>query len=658
MTTDAANGQTLTVRETLLICAFLSSGISSLCIWVFYWIEGVHYVSLLHSPQDVAWLWARYFLAVSLSGLLGYGLVCFRSRPRDAGLVTSAVLIGASVPVLLGLFATRFVALEVWGFRAEVVALIVAGMLILLMGSFSSRIFWGGGLPLLIAAPAVITAINLLAWLRPSDFKDARGLTLAAVICIAAAAGSMPLLWGLGAIERNRRAQRLGALVLVAMLVLVATVVIPGLRRSATALPIDGAAKNRPSVLLIVIDTLRADALTPFGADARSTPAIQGLARDSVVFTRVMSAAPWTTPAFASILSSTYPSQHRAGSRDAELGYKQSLTERIPTIPAVLRDYGYWTGSVLTNAYLGRRFGLNRGFHVYENLLAVEWGHPVLVGLARIGLFEIPAFVRAPRQTERVLNLIRRGRSSGRPFFVLAHYMDPHLPYRGDPGGPAKEDLDAEAYRSEVRYLDQSLGRLVSELKREGLYDDMLIVLTADHGEELEENRGFGSFGHGHTLYEEVLHIPLLVKLPRNENGGQRRDEPVSSIDVGPTILDHIGIEIPTTFRGTPLLSERATERPIFSERTLYGPERKAIILGNRKVVLDLDDENEPKLRGYDLSVDPQERRPIDVEDAAFHPLVEALEAFAEGDVEVEDGERAEIDPRLRQRLEALGYGE
>jgi arylsulfatase A-like enzyme len=315
----------------------------------------------------------------------------------------------------------------------------------------------------------------------------------------------------------------------------------------------------------------------------------------------------------------------------------------------------------LTNAYLARRMGLARGFDDYENLVSLQWQHPTVVGLAARGLIEIPPYVEAAAQTRRILQLVRRGDASGGPFFVLAHYMDPHQPYhpsaaldRGAGHGPA------DRYRSEVSYVDHHLGILFGELRAMGLYDDLLIVLTADHGEELAETRGAGNFGHGHTLFDEVIRIPLLVKQPGGEGAGTRHTHPASGIDIAPTILHLAGIDPPKQFQGRPLVgpgAEPDAERTLFCEGLLYGREQKAAISGDVKVIVEDGADGVAHARVYDRATDPGERTPLAANLPRFERLASTLARFSGSSHPVRSA-RVEFDEAERQRLESLGYAE
>ncbi len=663
--------QPLCLREALLLWLGLASLLAAECLGLSSWIDGVHLLAYLGSAGELAPLWLRYAAALVLPGALGW-LLGRWLEPRLGRLAPAALsLVGCLLPVLNGLAATRPALLPTLSPAAA--AALAAGALALLLAwlvvAGNPARAWAGRLTVagLVLAPALLTPLNLLAWLRPAFFRGGAGLAAAVGLCGLAALWTAPLLAGLwGGPARLRSRRLLGALGGYAAAILLLVYALPSTRD----LPGAGSAalaSARPPILLIVVDTLRADAVSGFGPAPGATPQLRRLAEDATIFTRAFATAPWTTPSLASILTSTYPSEHRAGSQDDELGFKQALADGVAGLPELLAERGYWTGAVLTNGYLGRRFGLDRGFRSYENLLAIEWGHPLLIGLAARGFFEVQPFMRAAAQSERIAEAIRRGARSGQPFFVLAHYMDPHLPHRSQlpeqaaAGGESCASGDVTGYREEVAYADRHIGALLGLLEAMGLYDEMLIVLTADHGEELTEQRDAGPYGHGHTLFNEVLHVPLIVKRPAGEGAGEVRDEAVSLIDVAPTILQLAGVAAPPHFRGTPLLGlaeDSEHPRVVFSERILYGVERKAAIQGERKVVLDLASPSSRSARAYDLARDPDEAHPLDPERPRFRDLYAELLAFADRDREGGRAAHVELDPRLRQRLESLGYTE
>ncbi len=662
--------QPLRLREALLLWLGLATLIATQCLWFASWNDGIHVLGYLRSSGELAPLCLRYAGALLLPGAFGWFLGRLLVLRLGRLAPVSLSLLGCLVPVLNGVLVTRPALLAPVSqlASAALVSTALACLAAWLVFAGDLRRAWAGHLTVagMLLAPPLLTQLNLLAWLQPAFVRGGTGWLAAAGLCGLAVLATAPLILGLGCRSaRNRQRLLLGTLSGYVGAMLLTVYAIP--QRLESAGPSSPAlASGPPSILLIVVDTLRADAVSGIGPDAAATPSLRALAEDGTLFTKAFSAAPWTTPSFASILTSSYPSEHRAGSPDREYGFKQGLADDLASLPELLAARGYWTGAVMTNGYLGRRFGLDRGFDSYENLLAIEWGHPLLTGLAQRGCFEVQPFVRAAAQSERVLGLIRRGASSGQPFFVLAHYMDPHMPHRSSSehavidGDASGSSIDAHDYREEVAYADRHIGALLQQLEAMGLYDDMLIVLTADHGEELAEQRASGPYGHGHTLFNEVLHVPLIVKAPAGESAGELRDEAVSLIDVAPTIVRLAGAPVPAHFRGTPLLGEPAnpvSPRILFSERILYGAERKAAIQGEKKVVLEIGNSNTRSARAYDLARDPGETQPLDANQWRFQELYSALLSFERLDAEAAPARSAEIDPRLFQRLESLGYG-
>ena len=431
------------------------------------------------------------------------------------------------------------------------------------------------------------------------------------------------------------------------------------------------AAQSRAPVILIVADTLRADFVSALGGPAGTTPHLDSLARDGIVFENTRATSPWTTPSFASLLTSTYPSEHGAGERAGARLRRRGLSPSVSTLPEVLGRAGYATAAVVSNAFLGSHYGLGRGFQSYQNLHPTRSYYPISAWLDDVLLQALRpsyhrAYVRGDRQTARVLDrldLLRRGE---RPFALLAHYMDTHRPYQVQRRFRDGESAPSEVadYRAAVRFLDEQVGELLEALREAGLYDRALVIFTADHGEELAEQRLPDDYDHGHTLYRELLRVPLIVKLPGGGLAGTRRSEGASLIDVAPTVLAALGLPAPAGFRGVDLLAEGAPrdalrERTLFAETLLQVPEQKAAIRGDLKVVLDSLPPRLEHAVGFDRSSDPQESRPLSVAgDPRFEPLYDALEAHvAEARSARPRRERAPaLAPNLRRDLEALGY--
>ena len=666
MRTFAVETPRIGPHDALLVGLALGTLIAGECIWLAVLIEGSHHAALLRDPLHLAPLWLLYGAAFAAPALLGW--VAARALAPRAGHLAwlFALLLPCLAPVINGALATRS-ALQT-ALATPVGAAVALGVTVL-GAAWLARVVRPGReragritLAGLLWAPQALCVTNVISVFRPpQEFAAPRGLAVLAAACAAAALLSIPLYAALQKRSPRRPGRRLlGALASYALVLLLpiwVTPAPPGAARESLA----SAGSASPSVLLIVVDTLRADALAGFGGDPNATPSVASLARDASVFTRAYAAAPWTTPSFASILTSSYPSQHQAGRRDPLLDFKYALTDSLPTLAEALHERGYWTGAALSNAYLAKRMGLARGFDDYENLVSLEWQHPVLVGLAARGLIAMPPYVRAAAQTRRILELVRRGAASGGPFFVLAHYMDPHAPHQAhaafDRGAGQSA---ADRYRDEVSYTDTHLGILIRELRAMGLYDDLLIILTADHGEELTEGRNAGNFGHGHTLYDELLHVPLLVKEPGGGGAGTRHTHPVSGIDVAPTILDLVGIDVPVEFQGRPLLGREANrdaERILFSEGLLFGREQKAAISGDVKVVLETSPDEVVHTRVYDRARDPGETAPLAADAPRFVQLASALVRFSESSGPQQTA-RVAFDDLERRRLEALGYVE
>lgn len=414
--------------------------------------------------------------------------------------------------------------------------------------------------------------------------------------------------------------------------------------------------REAPDVLVIVIDTLRHD----HAADPELAPRLSELAADGVTCESARSAAPWTTPSFGSILSSRYPSEHRAGMfTDSRRKQKSAMPHELETLAEVLHADGYWTGFVSTNTYLDRRFGLQQGFDVYQNAYATQLYHGIGGWLAYGFGVGLERYLEGGLQTKRILGVLDQARDSGRPWFVVAHYMDPHLPYQAPPEFRVNRPGLAGEYAAEVRHVDHHLGVLLDELRARGSYDDTLIVLTSDHGEELGEARDGKerSRDHGHTLFDELLRVPFVVKLPGNERRGDVVDEPVSGIDVAPTVLEVVGCAVPESFGGRSVLRLQEP-RALLAEALLYGPEeQKAALRNARKIIAAGTPPTLERTLEYDLGADPGERAGRAPTPEA-RALFEVVRAFFELTSDLASGAGVELDPDQVDALRALGYAD
>src|SRR3984885_13717365 len=321
-----------------------------------------------------------------------------------------------------------------------------------------------------------------------------------------------------------------------------------------------------PNVILITLDTTRADRMGFLGSDRGLTPNLDVLAKHSVVFTRAYSQVPLTTPFHATLLTGTYPQFNRV----EDLG--TALEKDLPYLPDLLHQHGYQTAAFIGSEILSLQLapGFDRGFDLYDGHFRQR--RP---GLDRYQTIER----RAEDVANRAMGWLSHHREG--PFFIWLHFYDPHDPY--DPPEPFKSHFSSAPYDGEIAYTDSVVGSLMEVLQRHGLFEDTVIAVAADHGEAFGEH---GEERHGIFLYDETIHVPLLLKLPGERFGGKRVEERVALADVAPSLLDAVGLAVPSAMQGEsvlPLLSvtsgagksssakkASAAERPIYSE-TNYG---------------------------------------------------------------------------------------
>jgi choline-sulfatase len=300
-----------------------------------------------------------------------------------------------------------------------------------------------------------------------------------------------------------------------------------------------GGAKSAapPNVILITLDTTRADRTGFLGSELGLTPNLDAVARQSLVFSRAYAHVPLTTPSHATILTGTYPQFNHLG----DLG--TALARELPYLPDVLRQHGYHTaafvGSQVLDPGSAAAPGFGRGFDTYD-----AGFHSRRRGEDRYTSEER----RAATVVEHALAWL-----SGQPrapFFLWVHLYDPHDPY--DPPEPFKTKYAATPYNGEIAYVDSVLGGLFSALKASGFYDASVIGIVADHGEAFGEH---DEESHGFFLYDETLHVPLLIKLPSGHAANAQINTRVGLVDVAPTLLGAAGVQVPTAMQGGSLLN-------------------------------------------------------------------------------------------------------
>ena len=429
------------------------------------------------------------------------------------------------------------------------------------------------------------------------------------------------------------------------------------------------------STVVLLIDTMRARSLRPFDAKSRvEAPAIDALAKEGTTFVNTQSPENWTKPSVASILTGLYPTTH--GTKQSE----SKLPEAAQMLPELLKGAGVATATFLANGYVSDKFGFKQGWDFYTN------------------------YIRENKST-KAENVFKDAgdwieKNKDKRFFVYIQTIDPHVPYdppeawltKYDPEpytGPVSPRKTADQleqakrnppainfterdrerlralYDAEVSYHDEELAKFVERMKKIGLWDKLMFVLTSDHGEEFNEH---GSYGHGHSVYQELLHVPLMYRLPGVVPAGKRIDETVGSLDITPTVLSAMGVAIPEVVEGVDRMAHMMGSVPAgpavaFSD---FLDDRRVIQAGRWKLIL-----NGVNPTFFDLKSDPLEQKELAVSD---HPIARRycrillgqflaardrgdwLSAEQKGKTADFGTQAAEIDEATRKGLKALGY--
>ncbi len=394
-----------------------------------------------------------------------------------------------------------------------------------------------------------------------------------------------------------------------------------------------------PNVLLIVVDTLRPDRMSLYGAERPTTPALDSLAGQACVFERAYSTSSWTMPAVASIMTGMYPSSHKA----TEIS--RTLAPELETLAEGFAASGFQTAAVVSHTFVDEKHGFDQGFAAFDSKNAL--GHEAISteGVTDLAIARIEQFTQK-RKT---------------PFFLFVHYFDPHFNYKDHPdidfAAPHAGRLDGkqeygdirairhslqddelqyllDLYDEEIRHTDAGIGRLVAALRKHGLDEETVIVFASDHGEEFLDH---GRIGHRKTLYEEVVRVPMLIRVP---GGAARRvADPVSIGSLAPTIRELAGLprnQDAVQFRSlADLVEGRATstrgaiyletEKTVgMVEQEVKGDDYHAIILDGWKLI---EDRRSGEQELFDLSRDPLESANLASQDTArLATLKEALE--------------------------------
>ncbi len=390
-------------------------------------------------------------------------------------------------------------------------------------------------------------------------------------------------------------------------------------------------------VILISIDTCRADYLSCYGYRRNITANIDAVAAEGILFENVVTSVPQTLPAHSSMLTGTIPLYH--GIHD-NLGYQ--LDRSNITLPEILGEHGFKTGAIISSFVLDSQFGLDQGFDSYND--------------------HFEDVIRTSNSNERrggeASDFAIRwlGEHKDSEFFLFLHYFDPHFRY--EPPEPFRSSYADDLYAGEIAYTDHCIGRVIDELKDLGLYESALIIITSDHGEMLAEH---GEAEHGYFIYQSAIKVPLIFKLPGRATP-ERVKNLVGLVDIVPTVCNLLGIQAPAHIRGKSLTAYFSKDRVPGPKRYIYC-ESFTPTKHNANALIGVVTDGwkyiqttRPEL--YDLIRDPQEMDDlIDKEPQRAHLLQEHLKLILSEQISEDNpSSRLKLDEEGKKRLESLGY--
>ncbi len=417
---------------------------------------------------------------------------------------------------------------------------------------------------------------------------------------------------------------------------------------------------SRPNVILIIVDTLRADHLSTYGYERKTSPVIDTFADENLKFNLAMATAPWTAPSVASIFTGLYPTAHGVGRHispeDAEDGRAKAaiLDDRFETLAEALGRNGYVTAGVTGNAWVADYLGFAQGF---DKFLTMDYSPA-----NEINFYSF--------------QLIKSFSEQSQPFLLYVHYMDPHKPYKPPEDWPVEfhEPLQEtpyipsqvhqiDLYDREIGYVDSQIGKLFGQLRDRGLYRDAVIVLVSDHGEQFREH---GNIGHGQNVFNYQLHVPLILKAPGLQG---RVEEAVSIMDIYPTILELTGTRPGGELQGVSLLQSGQTHRTgVLSESTRERNNKSFTRSDGKKLVLAFDAEDNDVVDEamelepvglFDLVVDYNEKSPLQEDEGLMNAMRSAFYAAYRDSVKrrlVGKAQDVDLKPETVRELKALGY--
>jgi arylsulfatase A-like enzyme/Flp pilus assembly protein TadD len=411
--------------------------------------------------------------------------------------------------------------------------------------------------------------------------------------------------------------------------------------------------KKPSNIILITLDTTRADRMGFLGSKLGLTPNLDALAKQSVVFTRAYSQVPLTPPSHAAILTGTYPQFNHVNDME------DALAKDVPYAPEILRTHGYRTaafiGSIVLQPTPPFATGFDRGFDAYDADF-----HSENPGDDRYKTVQR----RGAQVVAHALAWLNKRPHPKDPFFIWIHLYDAHDPY--DPPEPYKTRYAAAPYNGGIAYEDAVVGRLLRELKLRGLYDGTIMAVMADHGESLGAH---GEDTHGVFLYDETIRVPLLIKMPLAKDGGKRIDNRVELIDVLPTLLQANSIEIPNEVQGKSLLGLMGRgntagnsttvawhDHPAYSQSEYphnnFGWSALRSLRSEKYLYIQA-----PRRELYDETADPEaEHNLASSSKAVADTLASQLQALRQETINISEAPTVALDPEAQAKLGALGY--
>lgn len=434
-----------------------------------------------------------------------------------------------------------------------------------------------------------------------------------------------------------------------------------------------------PNIIVYLIDTLRADDLGCYGNKVVKTPAIDRLAAEGTLFENASTLAPLTRPAIASLITGVAPYIHGVVNHGKFLN--EEATKSLARLPSMLQARGYYTAAIVGNPNIASVFGFTKGFDLYKELHTPQAGD------------DIPNWEDMIADSEKVVNetiAFLKEAPADNPYFLFVLVIDPHAPYT--PPAPYETMYDPQAngqrdasvpvlleinkrlaagespsmdriralYRGAVSYADAQFGRLLDWMRETQRLDDTFLVFSSDHGEAFNEH---GNRAHGKTLYEEVMHIPLIIRYPRLIEAGRRRSDAVDLLDISTTLLRTGGAKRPSYWVGRDLRAPQIRPRPIFSMTVTRKWKYTTARVHGWKMILN---EQTAASEFYYLPDDPAERSPLSGEKAARAKrlLSERLAAFKtvavarhkqmiDGDLKVS---KEDLPKHVQRGITAIGY--